>query len=201
MRRLTSNVLIDHWSRNRSLATDLAWVAGFSLFTAAMAQIRIPLPFTPVPLTGQTFAVLLSGAVLGSRRGFASQALYLAEGAAGLPVFAGGASSVVHLLGPTGGYLWSYPLAAGLVGWLIECGAGRRISRLILSLCLSDALILICGALWLHRFFGIPYRQASLLGFYPFLIGDMLKVILVGVSLPRILAHYDPHEAGERNAG
>ena len=99
MRRLTSNVLIDHWSRNRSLAADLAWVAGFSLFTAAMAQIRIPLPFTPVPLTGQTFAVLLSGAVLGSRRGFASQALYLAEGAAGLPVFAGGASSVLHLLG------------------------------------------------------------------------------------------------------
>jgi len=194
-----SNLLVDHWSRNRSLARDFAWVPGFSLFTAAMAQIRIPLPFTPVPLTGQTLAVLLSGAVLGSRRGIASQALYLAEGAAGLPVFAGGAFSVLHLMGPTGGYLWSYPLAAGLVGWLVERGASRRTSRLILSLCVANALILVCGAFWLHRFYGIPYRQASLLGFYPFLIGDTLKIILVGVLLPRILAYYDPHEAAERN--
>jgi biotin transport system substrate-specific component len=191
-----SNVLVDHWSRHRSLARDLLWVVGFSLFTAAVAQIRITLPFTPVPLTGQTFAVLLCGAVLGSRRGFASQALYLAEGAAGLPVFAGGAGSVAHLLGPTGGYLWSYPLAAGLIGWLVERGAGRTVSRLLLALCASDVVILACGALWLHFYYGVSYRQGSLLGFYPFLIGDMLKIVLVGVSLPRIVHHYE--EAARR---
>ena len=185
-----TNLLLDYWFPSRSLATDLLWVVGFSLFTAAMAQIRITLPYTPVPLTGQTFAVLLSGAVLGSRRGFASQALYLAEGAAGLPVFAGATGSVVHLLGRTGGYLWSYPLAAGLVGWLVERGASRTAPKLLVALCLADAWILACGAVWLHIYYGVSYRQSSVLGFYPFLIGDILKIILVGVSLPRVLRGY-----------
>src|SRR5579864_2125911 len=106
MTRTSSPVLVDNWSRS-SAALDPMWIAGFSLLTAVLAQIRIPLPFTPVPLTGQTFAVLLAGAALGSRRGFLSQALYLAEGAAGLPVFAGAVGSLAHLFGPTGGYLWS----------------------------------------------------------------------------------------------
>src|SRR5438128_2569143 len=86
MSRAESNVLVDNWFERRSLALDLVWMAAFSLLTASLAQLRIPLPFTPVPLTGQTFAVLLSGAALGRRRAFLSQALYLLEGAAGLPV-------------------------------------------------------------------------------------------------------------------
>ncbi len=183
----SSNVIIDNLYEERSVARDALWVIGFSLLTALLAQLEFRLPFTPVPLTGQTFAVLLSGAVLGSRRGFLSQALYLAEGAAGLPFFAGGAASFAHLMGPTGGYLWSYPLAAGLIGWLVELGAGRSAWRLALSLLLSDALILVSGGVWLHAFLGIPYRQAWLLGFFPFLIGDVLKVVLVGLSLPRLL--------------
>ncbi len=183
----SSNVIIDNLYEERSVARDALWVIGFSLLTALLAQLEFRLPFTPVPLTGQTLAVLLSGAVLGSRRGFLSQALYLAEGAAGLPFFAGGAASFVHLVGPTGGYLWSYPLAAGLIGWLVELGAGRSAWRLALSLLLSDAVILVSGGVWLHAFFRIPYRQAWLLGFFPFLIGDVLKVVLVGLSLPRLL--------------
>jgi len=126
MTRSTSHVLIDHVWEETSRTRDALWTIGFSLLTALLAQIKIPLPYTTVPLTGQTFSVLLSGAVLGSRRGFLSQALYLAEGAAGLPVFAGGTGTFAHLLGDTGGYLWSYPLAAALVGWLVERGAGRK---------------------------------------------------------------------------
>ena len=182
-----ANVLVDNWSDRRSATHDVLWVIGFSLLTGGLAHVKIPLPFTPVPITGQTFAVLLAGAALGSRRAFLSQALYLAEGAAGLPVFAGGASSIAHLLGPTGGYLWSYPLAAALVGWLVERGASRNTWKLAGTLVLADAMILISGSVWLHHFFHVPYREALLLGFYPFAIGDTLKVALVGVSLPPIL--------------
>jgi biotin transport system substrate-specific component len=186
-----SNVLVDSLSQNRSLTRDLLWTVGFALLTAVSAQIEFRLPFTPVPLTGQTFAVLLSGAVLGSRRAFASQTVYLASGAAGLPVFAGGGSTVLHLLGPTGGYLWSFPLAAGLTGWLVERGASRKAWKLVLALFLSDALILASGSLWLRGLFGVPDRQAWLGGFYPFLVGDILKVSLVGAILPRLLRHYE----------
>lgn len=187
MIQVNSNVLANQLTHERNSTIDLLWVAGFALLTAALAQIKFQFPFNPVPLTGQTFAVLLSGAVLGSRRGFSSQALYLAAGAMGLPVFAGGGFSFAYLLGPTGGYLWCYPLAAGLMGWLVERGASRESWRLALSLVFCDALILISGALWLHAIFGFTYHQAVLLGFYPFIVGDILKIVLVGLTLPRFL--------------
>jgi biotin transport system substrate-specific component len=193
MTRPFSNVLVDNLSEGRSLDRDLLFMIGASLLTGLMAQIRITLPFTPVPLTGQTFAVLLSGAVLGSRRGFLSQALYLAEGAAGLPVFAGGAGSTAHLLGPTGGYLWSFPVAAGLLGWLVEHGASRVSSKLAGALIVSDLLILTSGAAWLHFLWRVPYSQSWVLGFYPFLVADILKIVLVGLSLPRILRRVSDH--------
>jgi len=185
------NVLIDNLTHRHSRVLDVLWVVGFSLLTALLAQVRIPLPFTPVPLTGQTFAVLLAGAALGSRRGFLSQALYLAAGAVGLPVFAGGGATVAYLLGPTGGYLWSFPLAAALLGWLVERGAGRRVWTLALGLVLSDALILTVGALWLHGIFGVASRQAWLQGLYPFVAGDVLKVAFVGLTLPAVLRRYE----------
>ena len=191
MSRTDSNVLIDHVSGERSDRKDLLWIVGFSLLTALLAQVEIRLPYTPVPLTGQTFAVLLSGAVLGSRRAFLSQLLYLAEGAAGMPVFSGGGATIVKLLGPTGGYLWSFPLAAGLLGWLVERGVSRKTWKLAASLVIADVLILASGASWLRFFYGTPLRQAWLLGFYPFLIGDMLKIVLVGASLPRVLKRFE----------
>jgi biotin transport system substrate-specific component len=187
MTRANSSVLVDRLSPDHAVVRDVLGVVGFTLLTALLAQFRFQFPFTPVPLTGQTFAVLLSGAVLGSRRAFSSQALYLTVGAMGLPVFAGGGYSFASLLGPTGGYLWSFPLAAALMGWLVERGASRESWRLALSLVFCDALILFTGALWLHFIFGFAFRQAALLGFYPFLIGDILKVVLVGLSLPRII--------------
>ncbi len=194
MSRAISNVLVDHWSTRRRLALDLMWVVGFSLLTALAAQIAIPLPFSPVPLTGQTFAVLLSGAVLGCRRGFFSQVTYLAEGAAGLPVFAAGGSAL-HLIGPTAGYLWSYPLAAALAGWCVERGASRSVAKLAGALGLANAVILSMGAIGLHALLGMPYRQAFLLGVQPFWVGDTVKIALVAVSLPAALKW-----SGERGA-
>ncbi len=188
MNQLNSAMLVDRLSGERSAGLDLLWIVGFSLLTALGAQLEVHLPFTPVPLTGQTFMVLLSGAVLGSRRGFAAQALYLVEGVAGLPVFAGGAFSAAYLFGPTGGYLWSFPVAAGLLGWLVERGAARRVWLLAASLLGCDALMLLSGAAWLGALFGLSFRGTLLAGFYPFLLGDVLKIVLVGLTLPPILA-------------
>ena len=130
MTRASTDVLIDRIPVGRNLATDAIWVITFSLVTAVCAQISFHLPFSPVPITGQTFAVLLSGAVLGWRRGFLSQVVYLAEGAAGLPVFADGAGSVLHLVGPSGGFLLCFPLAAALVGFMVEQGMARSTWKL-----------------------------------------------------------------------
>src|SRR5437867_606745 len=128
------NILEDSMSVTRTLTLadvvlpragalrDITLIVGASVVTALAAQVAISLPWTPVPITGQTFAVLLTGAVLGARRGFLAQALYLLEGALGLPVFAGGAAGLAKLLGPTGGYLVAFPFAAALVGALCERG-------------------------------------------------------------------------------
>ncbi len=187
-----TNVLADCLPGALSLRRDVLWVVGFSLLTALLAQIVIPLPFTAVPITGQTFAVLLSGAVLGSRRGFVCQALYLAEGAFGLPFFAPvGGVSVLHLLGPTAGYLWTYPVVAGLVGWMVERGASRAIWKLALALILGDSLILLGGAGWLETVYHFSAQSAWRLGVYPFLVGDFLKIALVGLTLPSVLKRYN----------
>ena len=192
MTRASTDVLIDRIPGARSMATDAAWVIAFSLVTAACAQISIHLPFSPVPITGQTFAVLLSGAVLGWRRAFLCQVAYLAEGAAGLPVFADGGGTALHLLGPSGGFLLCFPLAAALVGYLVEQGVGRSTWKLAGALVSGDILILLAGSAWLHLLFRVPFAQAWLLGFYPFLIADVAKVALVGFALPRILSRQPP---------
>lgn len=195
MTRASTNILlIDRVPGGRSLATDAIWIVAFSLVTAGCAQLSVHLPFTPVPVTAQTLAVLLSGAVLGWRRGFLSQLVYLAEGAAGLPVFADATGTALHLVGPSGGYLWSFPLAAALVGWLVEQGAACSTWKLAGALVAADALILIVGSTWLQLLFRVPYSQAWLLGFYPFLVTDALKIVLVGLSLPRVLRRFEAHE-------
>lgn len=191
MPRASTDVLIDRIPGARSIATDIAWVIAFSLVTAACAQFSFHLPFSPVPITGQTFAVLLSGAVLGWRRAFFCQVAYLAEGAAGLPVFADGAGSVLHLVGPSGGFLLCFPLAAALVGYLVEQGVGRSTWKLAGALVSGDVLILLTGSAWLHLLFRVPFAQAFLLGFTPFLIADIAKVALVGCALPRVLRRFE----------
>jgi biotin transport system substrate-specific component len=104
-----------------------------------------------------------------------------------LPVFADGAGSALHLVGPSGGYLLCFPLAAALVGYLVEQGVGRSTWRLVGALVSADVLILLAGSTWLHLLFRVPFAQAWRLGFYPFLIADVAKVALVGCALPRVL--------------
>jgi biotin transport system substrate-specific component len=161
---------------------DLLLVIGGSLLVAAMAQVRIPLPFTPVPLTGQTFAVLLVGAVLGSRRGAASLLLYLVQGAVGLPVFAGGASGLLYMSGPTGGYLVGFVGAAYLVGMLAGRGLDRRVPSALLAFLAGEVVIYLFGVAWLSVYLGL--RQALVAGLLPFLAGDAIKLATAALVLP-----------------
>ncbi len=166
---------------DRRLRDFLLVIAG-SLCVAGMAQIRIPLPFTPVPITGQTFAVLVVGASLGSRRGAASLALYLLLGVFGLPFFAGGMGGLYTLLGPTGGYLIGFVIAAWLVGLLAAHGLDRRIPSALLAFLAGEMVIYLFGVAWLSLHLGI--WQAIIAGILPFLIGDAIKLVAAGLVLP-----------------
>lgn len=154
-----------------------------ALFVAALAQVKIPLPFTPVPLTGQTFAVLLAGAVLGSNRAAASMALYIALGVSGLPVFAGGASGMAYLSGPTLGYLIGFVLAAYVIGLLAERGLERSVRTSLIPFLAGTLIIYICGVTWLTILLG-SLGKAVAAGLLPFLIGDTLKLIAASLVLP-----------------
>ena len=158
-------------------------VVGFSLLTAAAAQVVVPLPFTPVPLTGQTFAVLLTGALLGPRLGALAMLAYLAEGAAGLPFFRGGAGGVGHLAGPTAGYLFAFPAAAYVTGYLAERGWDRRFLTAAAAMALGSFVILAGGWAWLALMFK-GGAEAFRLGVAPFLPGDVLKIALAAAVLP-----------------
>jgi len=165
-----------HWLRNLLLITIS------TLFVAVLAQVKIPLPFTPVPLTGQTFAVLLVGAALGSKRGAASLALYTLMGAFGLPFFAGGASGLVYLSGPTLGYLVGFVAAAYVVGAVAERGLERSVRTSLIPFLAGTIVIYIFGAGWLAILFGV--EQALILGVLPFLISDAIKLVLAALVLP-----------------
>lgn len=173
----------------RGVLRGLSLAAAFSLLTALLAQISIPLPWTPVPITGQTLAVLLTGAVLGPRLGFLTLVLYLAEGMVGLPVFAGGTAGFSKMLGATGGYLIAFPLAAGLVGWLATRGWDRRPLSMALAMAAGSAVIYALGVTWLGVWLGFSGRFPGLLpllnmGMFPFLLGDAIKAGLAMVLLP-----------------
>lgn len=162
------------------LAKRAALVVGFSLLTALSAQIVIPL--YPVPITGQTFAVLLTGALLGSRLGALAMFAYLLEGAAGLPFFRGGNGGFPHLFGATGGYLLAYPIAAFVTGLLAERGWDRKFLTAAAAMAVGSIVILAGGWLWLSRFVG-P-EQAFTLGVARFLVGDVVKIALAAAVLP-----------------
>lgn len=169
-------------SISRRRAWDLALIGLGSIAVAVAARIEIPLPWTPVPITGQTLGVLLVGAALGWRRGAAALGLYLAEGAAGLPVFAGGAAGVGHLMGPTAGYLWSFPFAAGFVGWLAERGWDKRVWTAMAAMGLGELVVYAFGVPWLAQFMG--WERVWMAGFWPFLPGAVIKLGVAGAALP-----------------
>lgn len=154
-------------------AERVAGIVAFVLLTALAAFVRIPLPFTPVPVTLQTFVVLAAGIYLGGRDAAISQVGYLAIGAAGLPVFAGGAG-IGHLFGATAGYLFAFPVAAALVGASIRPGDSAARATVVFTA--ATALILGLGAAWLSAFLGIGLERALALGVLPFLPGAALKI-------------------------
>jgi biotin transport system substrate-specific component len=157
-------------------------ILGASLLTALAARIAVPLPWTPVPITGQTFAVLLTGAVLGPRRGALAMLAYLAEGAAGLPVFAGGTGGVAPFFGPTAGYLLAFPLAASVTGWLCARGWDRNFLSMAAAMLLGSSVIFALGLIVLSRF--MPAAQVLDAGLLPFIPGDLIKSSLAALAFP-----------------
>lgn len=168
----------------RSLAVSASLVVGFALFTALMAQIKYSLAFTPVPITGQTLAVLLSGAALGSRLGPLSQALYWTMGAVGLPFYAGAAHGWKVATGATAGYLVGFVVAAWVVGRLAERRQDRDLLTAIPAFLFGSVIIHLFGVPWLANVLDVSWTRAAELGSYPFIAGDLIKVALAGVLLP-----------------
>lgn len=166
-----------------SALRDLFLIAGGALLMGLIAQAEIPLQ--PVPVTLQTLGVLLIGAALGWKRGFAALALYLAMGAAGLPVFAGGSAGIAKFAGPTAGYLLSYPFAAAAVGYLVERFAlDRRPLGAAAAMLVASVIIYALGLAWLGAVSGMQGQTLLNAGLTPFLLGDALKIGLAAVLLP-----------------
>jgi biotin transport system substrate-specific component len=191
--RSAHGTLLTTWTAGTemSAATRVAAVLFITAATAAAAQISVPLGVTPVPLVMQDMVVLLGGAALGSRLGMAAQVLYLLAGISGLPVFA--ASPVLpqgplRILGPTGGYLLSYPFAAFLTGYLAERGFDRRYSTSVLAMAAGLVVIFAFGVPWLAWFArpAVGFNAALHAGLYPFLLGDVFKIFLGAAILPGI---------------
>lgn len=168
----------------RTRVTTAALVVGFALLTALAAQIEIPLWFTPVPITGQTFAVLLAGAALGMKAGAASQALYWALGAVGLPFYSGGEGGWTVATGATAGYLVGFVVAAALVGALAERQHDRSVLTAVPAFLAGSAIIYLFGVSWLMIDLGVDSTRALELGMTPFVVGDLVKIALAGLALP-----------------
>jgi biotin transport system substrate-specific component len=167
-------------ARANAAARWILLVIGGSLFVAASAQIQVPM--WPVPMTMQTFAVLLVGAAYGSRLGAATMLAYLAEGAAGLPVFAGFSGGIGVLQGPTVGYIVGFIFAAGVVGWLAERTWDRNVLTTAVAMLAGNVLIYVPGLIVLAGFVGADKVVAY--GLAPFLLGDAIKLALAAALLP-----------------
>ncbi|HEV2121696.1 MAG TPA: biotin transporter BioY [Chloroflexota bacterium] len=167
---------------------EVALVLAATLFLALTARIRVMLPFTPVPITGQTLGVLLVGALYGPRRGTLAVLAYLAEGALGLPVFAGGAGGALVFAGPTGGYLAGFVPAAALAG--LMAGANKRAWRRVTGMVVASASVYVFGVGWLVTL-GTPLDRAVAVGMLPFLLGDVIKSGLAAGVMPAGAAIFD----------
>lgn len=185
MTKLEAQTLSPSQDRAGDWAKQAGIVIGASLFVALCARVTLPLPFTPVPLTLQNFAVLVVGLVLGPQRAVAALVLYLIEGAAGFPVFnPTGPGGILQLMGPTGGFLMAYPLVAGLAGFLMERGQ-RSFSRAIVAGLGAEVLLFALGLTWLAIWAG-SLKKAFLYGLYGFIFAEVIKVMLAAAVTMRI---------------
>jgi len=186
---MNTRVLLDVVSNRADFSPAIRVVAVLfvTVLTIVAAQVSVPLPFTPVPFTLQPMVVLLGGAALGARLGMSAQILYLALGIAGLPVFA--ASPILpqgfgRLLGPTGGYLMSYPLAAFVTGYLAQRGLDRRYLTSVVAMVAGLTIVFTCGVLWLAFGAHVGLAGAIRTGLIPFIPADIIKVLLAATILP-----------------
>ena len=165
--------------------TRVLAVAVFVILTSLGASVRIPLPFTPVPITLQTFFVLLSGACLGASLGVTAQVSYIFLGLAGLPIFSGAGSGLLYLAGPTAGYLVGFVIAALFTG---VCLKGERHHAIYVwtVLFLADAILLACGIVWLKVLLGYSWGKLLLIGVLPFVPGDIIKVSLAALCYMKL---------------
>ena len=190
--RVLADLIVQPTTRVRAIVRDVLLVVGFALLTAAAAQIEIQLGFTPVPLPGQTFAVLLSGAVLGMRRGALSQLVYWMAGLTGLPFYSGGAGGWKSGTGATLGYLVGFIVAAGAIGYLAEKKQDRNFATSLPAMLLGSTLIYTCGAAWLTTYLNIGFAtgetNAISLGVAPFLVGDVIKALLAAACTTGVWA-------------
>ena len=167
-----------------NVLTDVLLVVAGAGFVALAAQIEIHLGFTPVPITLQTFAVLLVGAALGSLLGVAALALYLLAGVIGAPVYAGGEGGWEWIEGATGGYLVGFVLAAGVAGLLAERQWDRRLATAVTALLTGNILVYVFGLPWLAHVADLGWQETFEQGLYPFVVGDLAKLYLAGALLP-----------------
>lgn len=178
-----TGVLADSWATTSRVRSAIL-VLSLTGFTALAAQVAIPLPFTPVPLTLQTFAVLAGAAALGAERAVLAQVLYITLAVAGAPVLAGGASGREVVVGATGGYLIGFVLASYVVGRIASKGATTRGATTALAFVAGSAVIYTLGAPWLAVTTGNTITWAVINGVAPFLVGDLIKAIAAGAVLP-----------------
>ena len=178
----TNNTAVYNLIKPSKIVTELPYLITFNILLAACSYISINLPFSPVPITGQTFGVLLIAMTLGKVRGTAVVGAYLMEGAAGLPVFAGGSAGLIKFMGPTGGYLIGFLAAAYLVGSLADRGWDKSYLKSIIAMVLGTAVIFILGLLWLNAY--VPFEALLTMGLFPFLPGAIIKIGLASAILP-----------------
>jgi biotin transport system substrate-specific component len=179
-----TSAVISHRALPRSGVVAVLLVVAAAALTALAAQWRIYLPFTPVPITGQTFAVLLTGAALGWRLGAGGQLFYVAVGAAGVPVFSDASGGIEVITGATGGYLIGFIFAAALVGWMAEHRQDRTFPTMFTAFMLGSAVIYLFGVGGLMSFAGMSASGAFEAGVVPFLFGDLIKASAAGLLLP-----------------
>ncbi|NBN89311.1 MAG: biotin transporter BioY [Actinobacteria bacterium] len=178
--------------RSKTAVRSAALIVGFALLTAALAQVKISLGFTPVPITGQTLAVLLAGTSLGMSRGGASQLVYWLMGLVGLPFYSGGESGWESGTGATLGYLMGFIVAAAVVGYLAERRHDRQVLSSLSAMAFGTVIIYTMGALWLAYDLGVPVangeQNAITMGVTPFLVGDLIKMTIAGLAAPAVWA-------------
>jgi biotin transport system substrate-specific component len=180
---MTSAVITDRvFPRSRAVSTVL--VVAAAALTALAAQWVIHLPFTPVPITGQTFAVLLTGAALGMRLGAAGQILYVGAGSLGAPVFAGGSGGWDVATGSTAGYLIGFVAAGALIGYMAERRQDRTFSTMFTAFVLGSAVVYLFGVVGLMITLDMGLNDAVVAGVVPFVVGDVIKAAAAGVLLP-----------------